>query len=230
MAPSGTGFFSGTAAASASTLAALTLGSATSLDVWRVNDDYFGTFPRYVASATTTARVDDVVTVLGTGGGSSGFLQLTFDLDGSLTESVDLFTLDEFAPTDVGEQFFANGAVRILANGVSGSASGPTTLSLNVPLLFGVPQPLFVSLQTIASADVQTSEGYRILADFLNTATLTQSTVLTNDNAVLHGASIASANGIDYEAGTSQPVPEPSTLTMMGIGAALIRACRRRTS
>ena len=62
--PSGTGFFSGTAAASASTLAALTLGSATSLDVWRVNDDYFGTFPRYVASATTTARVDDVVTVL----------------------------------------------------------------------------------------------------------------------------------------------------------------------
>ena len=116
---------------------------------------------------------------------------------------MDLFTLDGFAPTDVGEQFFATGSARLLANGVSGSASGPTTLSLNVPLLFGVPQPLLVSLQTTASADVQVSEGYRILADFLNTATLTQSMVLTNANAVLHGASIASANGIDYEAGTS---------------------------
>ena len=229
----GVGQFTGSGQAVATTTGGLSLGSATSLDVWRVNsspDGYSGSLPRYFAFGQTTAGITDTVTVLGADGLTNGFLQLVFGLDGSITESVDFFTGDGFNPDVVGNTFFASGTVSLGANGISrGAVNGVVTL--DVPVLFGADQLLALSLNTTASADILVSEGYRVVTDFLNTATLTNASIRDSSGQLIPGARLSSATGYTYgELNTTPPqsVPEPGTLAMVGLGLGVLYRSRRK--
>ena len=230
----GVGQFTGSGQAVATTTGELSLGSATSLDVWRVNsspDGYSGSFPRYFAGGLTTAGITDTVTVLGADGVTNGFLQLVFGLEGSITESVDVFTGDGFNPTTIGNTFFASGAASLGANGIFGSAVNGV-VTLNVPVLFGAEQLLAITLSTSANADILVSEGYRVVTDFLNTATLTDASIRDASGQLVPGASLSSVTGYTYGDLTTTPpqsIPEPGTLAMVSLGlGALYRSRRKR--
>jgi hypothetical protein len=228
-----TGHFAGLGEAAVQTVGELSLGSATSLDGWRVNPGHSGLFPQYWANGETTAGVTDTVTVLAAGSHANGILQLVFDVDGSITESVDFTTLDGFNPsTTDGDQFFAFGDASLSANGVSADAT-LGSVTLEVPLLFGSPQPLALTLRTSAGASIIMSEGYRVVVDFLNSATLTDAMILDASGQILSDATLLSSSGYTYGDLTSeapQAVPEPATLTMMGLGLAALYGSRRRRS
>jgi len=208
------GSFSGAASATGSTTGQISLGSSTSLDAWRVNGtSYFASGDRYFAAGHTRSTISDTVTILGAGTVASGYLRLTFAITGGITKSWDVSTLDGFNPTPVADTFFAVGSASIRVNSVGAILTGPGTVTINVPLVFGTPQELALTLATSASASILFSEGYRVVVDFGNTATLADAAILNANREPISGASLLSTNGFAYGPLTApDPVAEPADL------------------
>jgi hypothetical protein len=214
------------------------------LDVSRVNSTANnGLGDSYFANAQATADINDQVAILGAGTVTNGFLQLTFGLEGTLSELSDPLTTDGFNPTSIcsgnGDCFFAQENGFILANSTSvsfgspyafnaGVAQGTRQFTLNVPLVFGSPQPLLVRFNSFAGATVKGSEGYQISSDFYDTLALTNASILDQNMQPVPGASLSSQGSYLYPNAQPAAVPEPMTLVLIGSGVAEL--LRRRAS
>ena len=233
----GIGHFGGVADATASTAGGLSFG--TSVNIGAFGSTRFDTPPldslgvTYFASGSAIARVDDSIAIMGTGTVDTGFLRLVFDVDGSVTELLDEYTGDGFAATVPGNYFFASGSARLNVNTTNSTAiTGTRSVTLDVPLLFGIDQPLSLVFASTASARTLTNQGYQVNTDFLHTAVLANVLVLDGQRQTINGAFVVSANGVDY--GLDEPagaVPEPGTLALIGTGLAssfIRRRGRRR--
>jgi hypothetical protein len=228
--PSSFGSFAGTSQAVVNTVDGIGLGISSTIDVVRQNALYSGSGDRYFAGATTSAGLTDTVTALDAGTGE-GFLQLMFTLTGTFTELADEFSGDGFNPNLPGDHFFAHSQATLGVNGVFATVFGGSNITLNVPITLGVDQLLTTTFGTIVSADILVSEGYRVTADFLNTATLSTALILDSSMNPIGGASLVSAGGYTYGDLTNPPpsaVPEPSTLALLLIGAGTAAVRRRR--
>jgi hypothetical protein len=232
---SATGFFSGTAQATGSLDGGLTLGDSVLLDVWSTGAS--SDLP-YVASATATSTLNDSVTVLGAAE-ASGFLRLVFGVDGTVLEQLaGIGPNGTLLTADPGDYFQARESASLTANGVGATVTGGGPFTLDVPLLFGSPQDLTIAFSTTAGATLPSpggsSFGYEILADFLHTSTLTNALILDSHGDPIIGASLLSAEGINYlQSPAASPVPEPATLTLVGAGLLFagtrLRRARRAT-
>ena len=228
--PSSFGNFVGTSQAVVNTTDGISLGISSTIDVVRQNAIYSGSGDRYFAGAATSAGLTDTVTALDAGTGA-GFLQLMFTLTGGFTELADEFSGDGFNPNLPGPHFFAHSQASLGVNGVFATVFGGSAITLNVPITLGVDQLLTTTFLTNVSADILVSEGYRVTADFLNTATLSGALILDASMNPIVGASLGSAGGYTYGKLTDSPpspVPEPSTLALLLIGAGTAAVRRRR--
>ena len=209
----------------------ISLGISSTIDVVRQNAVYSGSGDRYFAGAATSAGLTDTVTALDAGTGA-GFLQLMFTLTGGFTELADEFSGDGFNPNPsgtsllcpfssiVGRQWRFRYRLRRVRHYVA-----------MLPITLGVDQLLTTTFLTNVSADILVSEGYRVTADFLNTATLSGALILDTSMNPIVGASLGSAGGYTYGKLTDfppSPVPEPSTLALLLIGAGTAAVRRRR--
>jgi hypothetical protein len=231
----GVGNFSGTTLATGSASGQMTLGSAVSIDVWRVNQGLSGG-DVYFANATSTGTITDTVNIGNTGALTTGFLQLAFLLDGISTIAYDEDTTDGFNPGPAvptsGFTPYTFQSAGLSANGLGVHfASGVYTV--DVPVVFGTDQSLSVQLQTSAGAiSVLISEGYSLVTDYSHTATMSDALILDANHQLLSGATLTSASGYGYGGLTSPapaPVPEPATLSLLGVGLAAGAFKRRRS-
>jgi hypothetical protein len=228
--PSSVGSFAGTSQAVVNTTGELSLGISSTIDVVRLNGSFGSGGDRYFAGAQTSAGLTDTVTALGAGTGD-GFLQFMFIMSGTFTELADAFSGDGFNPNLPGPHFFAHSQASLGVNSVFATVFGGSAITLNVPITLGVDQLLTTTFSTIVSADILVSEGYRVTADFLNTATLSGALILDSSMNPIVGASLVSAGGYTYGNLTDPPpnaVPEPSTLALLLIGAGSAVVRRRR--
>jgi hypothetical protein len=191
------------------------------MDVWRVNTGSDGTVS-YRAMGGTLAEVDDTVFIDG-GSATNNFLQLTFDVDGSVSEFADFSTLDGFDPTVPGNFTEASGFAAVAYFGGDVRLSGPGTATINIPLAFGTDQTLRILFPTVASfGPLLQSQGFRVSADFSHTAVLPHAFILDQNRELLTGATLRSANGITYGTLGGPAVPEPPTLLLVASASAFL--------
>jgi len=158
-----------------------------------------------------SARFTDTVTPTGGTTGSNGFLDFTFLLDGSATCPI---------PGQVPGNGSCGSGFLSLANGTFGVfdsiqlVNGTTTNVLELPITFGTPGQFTIFLD--AQAGLSGSVSADVTANWLNTASLTQVSVLDSNHTVVPGGSIVSDSGLTYP--TAAAVPEPCSLLLVGSG------------
>lgn len=173
--------------------------------------------------AGAAARVADTVTILGGAIGTSGFLQLTFAIDGSCSSFLSSCSFTSFLSG-------INALGELAGNAASVSLNGNQAATLNIPLTFGTAAPVTVSLIVDSGLNQfgASQTTFRTLTeDFYGTATLTGVAVLDGQKTVLSGGSVADTDSLFN---STQPVPEPATCLTIATGLAFLAGRRRRPS
>lgn len=209
--PVGSGSFTGVAAGRGVFDAnGLQLGVEAAVDISRTLGSVGPGVYAYGVGLSSSALFQDLVTLLGAGTGTPGFLRLTFNVDGL----VQLGPEGGFTVVSAFPSLEVNGLVR-------GLTSGNNILVFDVPLLFGLESSLNVRLAAPVTARMLVPPDTFAHADFLNTATLTLAQVLDGNKNVLPGGRIVSSSGLSYQA--DEPVgsvPEPGAVALFGVGLA----------
>jgi hypothetical protein len=180
----------------------LSLGSSVSVQALGTVD---------VVDSESFARFTDIVTLTGGAPGTSGFLNLQLDIEGSVFSPASRF----------------GGATASLS--YFGTLTGPTHASVNIPFIFGQPGTLQLQLATVVfmydMANFPASTFFSS-ADFYDTVTLTGTRVLDANGNVIPDGSVISASDLRYP-GAPQPVPEPATALLVAVGLVGTAAARR---
>ena len=174
----------------------------------------------YEVRSSVGAVFQDSVTILGGDAATQGFLELTFDVDGSRSSTGEILT-------SASAFLSANGLTSQLPNG-----TGQVTLL--VPLLFDTPTLLnlglsgFVRARDVALGGSESELLAMASIQYFNSALLTMAIVLDASGQPLLNGSVASASGLTYPADVGPtPVPEPATLSLLGLGLGGVVARRR---
>jgi hypothetical protein len=176
---------------------------------------------RSSTTAEGIAYFTDTVTPLGGEEGSTGYLQFVMSVDGEreCTGCGSDFNIDR-----------AFGFLQITAGTFTSTRpagtplpSGSTTRVLELPIVYGTPTQFTIGLR--AFADMSAQQSALLLADWLNTATLTQVVLLNSTRQVVGDGSIASVSGLSYPTAS---VPEPGSMLLLATALAGARVRRWR--
>ena len=186
----------------------LSLGTFATVTTTTRNQEYWGT--------TATAMFTDTITAT-----ESGFLDFVWQLEGSVSCSY----CPSSAMADLAGLEIAGNGDFFFSFGFDGSGTlSPTLATFSLPVIAGTPVDL--SIRMIAYTHIENAfPGSFATADFLNTATLLSVATLDENRQPIAG-SVISNSGLTYPVST--PVPEPSTLLLLGTGAFSLGVRRRR--
>jgi hypothetical protein len=179
----------------------------------------------------------DVLTIDSTQfAGQIGFLAVNYALDGTIAESGIVNSEAEVRIIVDRDGFGTGGLGEQSRNVHRSSASGLFAVPQLFTFAFGEPFNISTELD-LALGTVQLGSGTPIsttspvaglgagTADFSNTLRIASFAVFSPSMTPLDSATVTAGSGATYAIAA---VPEPATLSLLGIGAALVRARRRR--
>lgn len=191
---------------------ALSLGASVEMTIPAPGD--------YTSDAYASAAFADVVTVTGGTAGTAGFLGFNFLVEGSTNATQDRrgnTGATVTARTSSGGSFFSD------------DIRGTQSLSFALPVVFGAPTGISLSLDTYLHQVDDINRTETLFADFLNTAHLLSVDVLDANRLSIAGGAVTSSSGLDYTGSPSPaPVPEPATLSLFGLGLGVVGTSARR--
>jgi hypothetical protein len=191
--------------------------------------------------AEAVAISTDLLTISGGGQSGQGQLNIIFQLDGQLQHTGNggaaVFAVVAAGPNP--DPFDGSGLSQIKGYDGSNPPTGPVTF----PLDFVWGQPFYLTMalgtgigtqQTCMSCDQGDADFHLVsgagtgTADFFNTLSLIGLVPSANGSPVLN-AQFSSASGTQYSInGVVQPVPEPSSLILLGAGLLACLASKNR--
>lgn len=186
---------------------------------------------------TTSGATGIAVDTLTIGGGvGRANLQLTFTIDGltAVSGSGPNYGSDAWLTTEVDSFAHRDGGGTETGKAVSGQIFGSRVVTLTGALPFFFDRPLDLKFITNVYAATGISAGYfgstysgRALANFGNTAVLTSMQAYDMNGNLIPNITISAASGTMYPL-AAEPVPEPGTLSLMGLGIAALLYRRRQ--
>lgn len=176
---------------------------------------------RSSTTAEGIAYFTDTVTPLGGGEGANGYLQFVMSVDGEreCTNCGNDFNIDRaFGFLQILEGTFTSTRVP----GGTPLPNGATTRVLELPIIYGTPTQFTIGLRALA--DMSAQQPALLVADWLNTATLTHVVLLDSRRQVVGDGSISSDSGLSYSTLPVSAVPEPGTLSLLLLGGGAVLA------
>ncbi len=169
---------------------------------------------RSSTTAEGIAYFTDTVTPLGGEAGSNGYLQFVMSVDGdrACTSCGSDFNIDR-----------AFGFLQVIAGTFTSTGrpagsplpDGSTTRILELPIVYGTPLQFTIGLRAVA--DMSAQQSALLLADWLNTAILTQVVLLDATRQEVGDGGLASVSGLSYPTAS---MPEPGALLLLATALA----------
>jgi len=184
-------------------------------------------------SAGATGIAVDTLTI--GGGVGRANLQLTFTIDGltAVSGSGPNYSSDAWLTTDVNSYAHPDGGGTETGKAVSGQVFGSGVVTLTGMLPFYFDRPLDLQFITNVYAATGISAAYSAstysgsaLANFADTAVLTSIQAYDMTGKLIPSITISAESGTIYPL-TADPVPEPGTLVLTGLGIAALLIRRR---
>jgi len=153
-----------------------------------------------------SATFGSIATIVVQGGTGSGILRATVNVSG----------VDSINPPGSSSAYFGfMGGIQLF---------GPGVATLDIPFIFGVP----FGFQQELNAGITFGPASGI-SNYLNTASLAPFQIFDPNLQPLFGTSVTSNSGFQYAVAQVTQVPEPASLTLMGLGCVVGFARRHVT-
>jgi len=185
-------------------------------------------------TASTTAVFTDMLTI--TGGTGSGVLELTYALDGVISNTGTGFNSSSaylYMPAASTFQYDNEG----IASGgyveIDGNGTYNDTVTYYIPFTYGTALSTELDLNANALFAPGDSTSYTATVNYYNTAALTSALVSggtpSDPGAENNAADIGSASGLNYGPnGISAAVPEPSAWFLLASAMGVLALAKRR--
>lgn len=187
---------------------------------------------------SVAARIDDTFTV---NSSVNGIMNFSFSIDGTITNSQS--TENIYVSN---ETLFSSGASPTPVAGGSGWSYSETftdnqsaVINLAIPYFANQPTDVWFKLDTFIilnddsyfSTPSDPTYNFSTLADFFNTATLSEILITDEIGNPIQGATINAGSGTSYQLSALNTVPIPSAVWLFGSGMlALVGMARRKTA